>query len=164
MPGDIGKLMKLFLYFCLLFSFSSQATDNPWLSLVPELERSAQEFQVNHQQSLDQQAPQNTQVSMVQALHGQDMRMPGFVVPLETNGDKITEFFLVPFFGACLHFPPPPPNQIIHVKHAAGIDMVEPWQVIWIEGELLVQHAQIEGVANAGYAMNLKKDIEFYAP
>ncbi|MGY5451161.1 DUF3299 domain-containing protein [Agarivorans sp. MS3-6] len=156
--------MRIFVLLGLLCSFVGQASGNPWLSLVPELERTSQVFQVNHQQSLDQQAEQNTQGTMVQALHGQNMRMPGFVVPLETNGDKITEFFLVPFFGACLHFPPPPPNQIIHVKHAAGIDMVEPWQVVWIEGELLVQHAQIEGVASAGYAMNLKKDIEFYAP
>ncbi|GDY25384.1 hypothetical protein AHAT_12740 [Agarivorans sp. Toyoura001] len=141
------------------------ATPNPWLSLVPELERDQpNQNPINHQIQLDERAPQIKSGGLVQALNGQDMRMPGFVVPLESDGDKITEFFLVPFFGACLHLPPPPPNQIIHVRHPAGIDMVEPWEVIWISGQMQVKATDVEGIASAGYAMSLNKDIEFYVP
>ena len=46
------------------------------------------------------------------ALNGQRVRIPGFVVPLERKGDEVSEFLLVPYFGACVHVPPPPSNQI----------------------------------------------------
>lgn len=42
-------------------------------------------------------------------LDNQDVRIPGFVVPLEGDAKKITAFLLVPYFGACIHVPPPPP-------------------------------------------------------
>jgi uncharacterized protein len=44
-----------------------------------------------------------------------EARVPGYMVPLEDNLDEVTEFLLVPYPGACIHVPPPPPNQIIHV-------------------------------------------------
>ena len=49
-------------------------------------------------------------------LDGKPVRIPGYLLPLEFDGDKVTEFFLVPYVGACIHTPPPPPNQIVHVK------------------------------------------------
>ncbi len=49
-------------------------------------------------------------------LDGESVRMPGYLLPLEFEGDKVTEFFLVPYVGACIHTPPPPPNQIVYVK------------------------------------------------
>ena len=48
-------------------------------------------------------------------LEGQQVRSPGYLLPLEFDGDMVTEFFLVPYVGACIHTPPPPPNQIVHV-------------------------------------------------
>ena len=49
------------------------------------------------------------------AMNGARIRIPGFVVPLENQRNQITEFLLVPYFGACIHVPPPPANQLIHV-------------------------------------------------
>ncbi|MDR2624733.1 MAG: DUF3299 domain-containing protein, partial [Zoogloeaceae bacterium] len=49
------------------------------------------------------------------AMQGQDIRIPGFVVPLDAEGSALREFLLVPYFGGCIHVPPPPANQIIHV-------------------------------------------------
>ena len=49
-------------------------------------------------------------------LNDKSVRIPGYLLPLEFDGDKVTEFFLVPYVGACIHTPPPPPNQIVHVK------------------------------------------------
>ena len=55
-----------------------------------------------------------------QELDGKPVRIPGYLLPLEFDGDKVTEFFLVPYVGACIHTPPPPPNQIVHVKTDEG--------------------------------------------
>jgi hypothetical protein len=50
--------------------------------------------------------------------------IPGFIVPTAYNDErKVTEFFLVPFFGACIHLPPPPPNQIIYVTYERGVQL-----------------------------------------
>lgn len=54
---------------------------------------------------------------VVKALDGQNIRLPGYIVPLEVSEEgRTTEFLLVPYFGACIHVPPPPSNQIVHVK------------------------------------------------
>jgi len=54
------------------------------------------------------------------ALDGTQVRIPGYLLPLEFDDDKVIEFFLVPYVGACIHTPPPPPNQIVHVKTSEG--------------------------------------------
>ena len=53
--------------------------------------------------------------SVVDELNGQTIRLPGYLLPLEMSGTDVTEFLLVPYVGACIHAPPPPPNQIVHV-------------------------------------------------
>jgi hypothetical protein len=157
-------LCILYLSLVVLLSPSALAAANPWQTLIPELERSQQLAPINHDVQLEERAPQIKSGGLVHALDGQAMRMPGFIVPLESDGNKITEFFLVPFFGACLHLPPPPPNQIIHVKHPQGIDMIEPWEVVWLSGEMQVKATDIEGLASAGYSMTLNKNVEPYTP
>jgi hypothetical protein len=57
---------------------------------------------------------------IVEELDGRRIRMPGYVLPLEFSGKNITEFLLVPFVGACVHVPPPPPNQIVYVRMKSG--------------------------------------------
>ncbi|MGY1488574.1 DUF3299 domain-containing protein [Methylobacillus pratensis] len=52
---------------------------------------------------------------IVQKLDKQHVQIPGFVVPLDMNGTQVREFLLVPYFGACIHVPPPPSNQVIHI-------------------------------------------------
>ncbi|HTF68439.1 MAG TPA: DUF3299 domain-containing protein [Edaphobacter sp.] len=54
--------------------------------------------------------------SPARALNDRIVSVPGFMVPLEDDADRVTEFILVPFAGACIHVPPPPPNQMIYVK------------------------------------------------
>jgi hypothetical protein len=66
------------------------------------------------------------------------VRMPGFVVSLGTEGRKLREFLLVPYFGACVHSPPPPSNQVVHVvmdRAASGIGMMD---AVWVKGRLRV--------------------------
>ena len=54
--------------------------------------------------------------SVVEELDGQTVRIPGYLLPLELIGDRVNEFLLVPYVGACIHVPPPPLNQIVSVK------------------------------------------------
>lgn len=55
-------------------------------------------------------------MKMVDELNGQQVRIPGYLLPLEVSSKKVSDFLLVPSIGACIHVPPPPPNQIIYVK------------------------------------------------
>ncbi len=54
--------------------------------------------------------------SPARALNNRKVAIPGFMVPLEDDADKVTEFILVPFAAACIHVPPPPPNQMVYVR------------------------------------------------
>jgi uncharacterized protein len=67
---------------------------------------------------------------------GESVRLPGYVVPLEDLATGIKEFLLVPYFGACVHSPPPPANQIVHVlldKPAKNLRLMD---VVWVNGPL----------------------------
>ncbi len=69
----------------------------------------------------------------------QQIRRPGFVVPLEAVRNRHREFLLVPYFGACIHTPPPPANQIVLVTPHSKLNLSKPlesMEVIWVEGEL----------------------------
>jgi hypothetical protein len=70
------------------------------------------------------------------ALVGQVVRIPGFVVPLEDSQDGLKEFLLVPYFGACIHSPPPPANQIIHVLPRPPVKGVRSMDTVWVSGRL----------------------------
>jgi hypothetical protein len=69
-------------------------------------------------------------------LVGQQVRIPGFVVPLEDSKEGLKEFLLVPYFGACIHSPPPPANQIIHVLPNPPVKGVRSMDTVWISGKL----------------------------
>lgn len=90
------------------------------------------------------------------ALNGKKMRIAGFALPLERVGDKVTEFLLVPYFGACIHTPPPPANQIIHAKSMKPLTGVKMMAPIWAYGTLFVQRGETQwGVA--GYRLAVDK-------
>lgn len=76
-------------------------------------------------------------------LHGQVVRIPGFMVPLEDTETSVTEFLLVPYFGACIHVPPPPPNQMAHVLMQRNQKVeVNLWDPIWIVGKLKIENVE----------------------
>jgi hypothetical protein len=78
---------------------------------------------------------------VVTAFNGQKIRIPGYVVPLDASRDPKRAFLLVPYFGACIHTPPPPANQIILVQPRADSrikSVPESMATVWIEGTLEV--------------------------
>ena len=94
-------------------------------------------------------------------MNGLMIRLPGFVVPLEFNEDQvITQFFLVPYFGACLHMPPPPPNQIVLVDAPRGLTVEELSTPLWISGKLSTQVTEND-MAMSTYSLKMM-DYEPY--
>jgi hypothetical protein len=90
------------------------------------------------------------------------VKIPGFVVPLVVDpSGVVSEFFLVPYFGACIHVPPPPPNQIVYVKLAGGgIRLGSMEDAYWVTGTL---HTQTSGtsMAKAAYTLDASR-MELY--
>jgi len=70
------------------------------------------------------------------ALDGKLVRIPGYLLPLEFSGKQVTEFLLVPWVGACIHTPPPPPNQIVHVKSDKPFEMNGNFDPVWVTGRI----------------------------
>jgi hypothetical protein len=84
-------------------------------------------------------AQQVMDFSVNKALDGALIKIPGFIVPLDVGKDGlVTDFFLVPYFGACIHVPPPPPNQIVHVRISKGIALDSIYEAYWITGRMKV--------------------------
>lgn len=93
----------------------------------------------------------NRRAPMVETLEGVYAKLPGFVVPLEMEDDKVTSFFLVPYFGACIHTPPPSPNQMVYVE-TQGLKLKSIDEPVWVRGRILVETVDNE-VGMAGYTM-----------
>ena len=94
-------------------------------------------------------------------LDGKVVRVPGFVVPLDDATEEGAEFLLVPYYGACVHTPPPPPNQMAFVqmsgRRAVRLGLFD---AIWMEGTLRIKNVdspygqvgfEIEGLAMKPY-------------
>ncbi|WP_233054149.1 DUF3299 domain-containing protein [Motilimonas cestriensis] len=139
----------------------AEAITMEWEELLPEAERIAQAkaAELNHDGSVVNQ-PQSQEVNVRSDLNGKTIRLPGFVVPLEGDENTITEFFLVPYFGACIHVPPPPPNQIIYVKYPKGAPVDDVWGAVWIEGTIKAE-TMSNDLATVGYTMEGIK-VEVY--
>jgi uncharacterized protein len=72
-------------------------------------------------------------------------RVPGYMVPLKDDLEEVKEFLLVPSAGVCIHVPPPPPNQIVHVIMAGGKKaQVRLWiEPLWVEGTLKLAEGEL---------------------
>lgn len=92
---------------------------------------------------------------VIQAFDGRAIRLPGFIVPLEFGNDhKVTRFFLVPYFGACIHVPPPPPNQIIYAEYDKGIELTSLYDPYWLSGVLRTSLVEND-TATAAYTIKV---------
>ncbi|WP_420560759.1 DUF3299 domain-containing protein [Tepidicaulis sp.] len=135
-PGEEERLMEL---------YEQQMSTMPDMSLIPEGSAADKPIQFGT-------------YNVVEDLNGKNIRIPGFMVPFELNAGEVTEFLLVPYFGACIHVPPPPPNQIIYVT--AKEDVLFTWDAVWIEG-VLKTDKHLNDLGNAAYTLELTK-VEAY--
>ena len=119
-------------------------------------------FDSNYQQAL-------VSTNTVSALNNTPVSLNGFIVPVEANAEReITAFFVVPYFGACIHYPPPPPNQIVLVRLTEPYQLADIYTPVVITGRLLITNATkklsyVDGAADidSGYTMEAT-DIELY--
>lgn len=86
-------------------------------------------------------------------LAGKKIQLAGFVAPLTYDEDVVTEFLLVPYFGACIHVPAPPPNQtiIVSLDKANGLKVEDTWGAVWVAGTLTTD-SSTTGLATANYS------------
>ncbi len=92
--------------------------------------------------------------NVVTALDGLTVRLPGYVVPLDFDSERYDEFLLVPYFGACLHTPPPPPNQIVYVTADPAARIESIYEPVWVQGVLSATRHDTD-TGNAAYTLAL---------
>ena len=122
---------------------------------------SAQDSLDNFQQrQLEDEQAQQYQAALsstrvIQGFDGKAIRIPGFIVPLAQNEDKeVTRFFIVPYFGACLHMPPPPPNQFLYVESEQGITLENLYDPYWFEGIVSIEQ-KVDAMGTSAYSLSL---------
>ncbi len=158
----VVSAMTLMTLMTLTLSAAAELRELEWLELMPEEEAAAWLSDAGQVDHSGFSAPEPFQsFRTVSELDGKSVRIPGFVVPIETDGEgNLKEFFLVPYFGACIHVPPPPANQIIYGRLDKPIPMVNIWDAFWMEGRLNVEGIENDTAASA-YTMDVSK-LELY--
>ncbi len=150
-------------------------TDLDALLALPEYitdieDGSIEDQMINNNQSAmhaEQRAENNYEralvsTNIIEAMDGKHIEIPGFIVPVGFNGAQIvTSFFLVPYFGACLHMPPPPPNQIIYIEIEDGFLLEELYDPVVVSGKLSVSLFE-DQIATSAYSMTLDKIRMYY--
>lgn len=98
-----------------------------------------------------------------QALSGKKIRIPGYVAPLDTSGEMVGDFLLVPYYGSCIHSPPPPAHQTVMVTPGAGtsVALEDTYLPVWVTGEITVEKVDTK-LATAGYQIKNAK-VELYS-
>ncbi len=86
------------------------------------------------------------------ALDGALVRLSGYLVPLEADKGQLSEFLLVPFFGACIHVPPPAANQMVHIRLADPVAGMRTMDLVWVSGRLETGRTD-SAMGTAGYRM-----------
>ena len=105
------------------------------------------------------------------SLDGKEIRMAGYLLPLEFSEDGQTDFLLVPYVGACIHVPPPPANQILFVRLSSKFKVSDIYTAVWITGTITTKASSkllnfVDGNADIsiGYHLNGKSCLLYTSP
>jgi uncharacterized protein len=137
-----------------------------WEDLIPPEERSRLYIPSQRSRPLfdDESGPAASQEgssAVDRSLDGLRVKLPGFIVPLTVDKEmRTSDFLLVPYFGACMHMPPPPPNQIVLVVMDEPLRLTSMYEPVWVIGTLSAKSASTE-LATAAYTL-AGKSIEIY--
>lgn len=152
----------------------SKPREIKWEELVPKGWDPTQAFQAKGSANLRDGTPQALEqmrelrrvwddAPTNPALDGQVVKLPGYVVPLETTTAGWKEFLLVPYFGACIHSPPPPANQIVHVVSAKPVKGFAAMDTVWVSGTMGLGR-QDSGMGVSGYRLVASSVTRYSAP
>lgn len=95
-----------------------------------------------------------------ESLDGEFIKMPGYIIPLDMGSEGVTSFVLVPYVGACIHVPPPPPNQLVFVTTITPWPGDQLWDAVWVTGTLRAKLQSTE-IAEIGYEITAEA-MEYY--
>ena len=98
----------------------------------------------------------------VAAMDGASVKLPGYLVPLEEVRGEMREFLLVPYFGACIHTPPPPANQIVFVRLKVPARGFHAMDTVWVAGRLATTR-QSSDMGVSGYEIDAVS-VDHYVP
>lgn len=148
-------LLFLSLWLLAVAALAKDYREIDWLELMPPEEIALLE---KLQSSIDHEGTgpvsQFESAKTVDKMDGVEGKLVGYIVPIGVSPqNEILEFFLVPYFGACIHVPPPPPNQIIHVKPDKPLPMVDIWDPYWVEGTVRIRKVE-NAMAKSSYAID----------
>ena len=134
------KILLVFLFFSLLTDSSLVFSSNLETNLVTWSDLRKLNYKTG-------EIPES-----IRKLMGKSVKIPGFAVPLEGDDgfEYVKEFLLVPTFGACIHVPPPPPNQVIHVILDKSVHFEELLYAVWITGIIEIGEYFLEGSSDFG--------------
>ena len=134
------KILLVFLFFSLLTNSSLVFSSNLETNLVTWSDLRKLNYKTG-------EMPES-----IRKLMGKSVKIPGFAVPLEGDDgfEYVKEFLLVPTFGACIHVPPPPPNQVIHVILDKPVYFEKLMYAVWVSGIVEIGEYFIEGSSDFG--------------
>ncbi|NBB08817.1 DUF3299 domain-containing protein [Pseudomonas sp. SLFW] len=170
------SMRRLLFISLLLVCGLARAADIPetdWLELMPKSDQKALEAmpEIDHnspeaQGTFDSKGGLKQSKGLpavmystktVAAMDGKHIRLGGYPVPLETDAKgHATLFFLVPYPGACIHVPPPPPNQLVLVRYPKGLKIDDIYTPLWVIGTLKIEKVSND-LADAAYALDAGK-------
>lgn len=165
---QLANAFRLVLTFFLLCvatcSVAAEPRELTWEDLVPRSELNA----LNQSQGNVPLLSHNTfgvqqTGSVVPELNGERVRLPAFVVPLDGDENRLTELLLVPYFGACIHVPPPPSNQIVYFssdKKPVDVEEFDLYMPVWATGTLITEGTD-HALAQIGYRMEIEYFEEY---
>ena len=129
-----------------------------WLELLPPEDLKALEAMPEIDHSGEMQMPEvMSSTRTVAAMDGVRGKIPGYLVPISfDDNQRVTEMFLVPYFGACIHVPPPPPNQLIFIRPENPIELGDLWDAYWVHGTVEIDLTD-NAMATSAYSMRLDR-------
>lgn len=151
------SLWSLMICQSISVSIATEAKELYWEDLMPK-DYVLPSVSLEHTGTMTQVEPN---APLVEELDGEFVKIPGFIVPLEGDAEKVTEFLLVPYFGACIHVPPPPSNQLVHVKIEQGVEIINISDAVWVTGNLSTE-GWVGDIASVGYTMQGIEVEPFY--
>ncbi|HBR96270.1 MAG TPA: DUF3299 domain-containing protein [Gammaproteobacteria bacterium] len=134
---------------------------NPLASMTPEEVDKLLDGSEASNLRLAEMEAQLSYAPIVPQLDGLRVKIPGYVVPLEFDEQtELEEFLIVPYYGACIHTPPPPANQVIHANSEESIIIDNTYDPIWAIGVIKAETVRSD-VAEAGYRLEIEQVLPY---
>lgn len=135
---------------------ATEPRDILWEDLVPNpderLKATMNRLGVVEHGAIPEQTTDEYGTDLNTELIGQNVRIAGYIIPLDYNGAGVKELILVPYVGACIHVPPPPPNQLILVRTETPYDPREMFEPVYVAGTLGILN-ETNDLAAVGYSL-----------